>query len=296
MHMPESYRSGTIAKQDASVSSCNNNAASTLIHSPEEEMTNAPIITEVDDHFVGTITLNRPDQLNTFNSEMAAELYRALVDMDDNKKVRVIMVRGSGKAFCAGIDVNELEGKTTIEYRKWIEHMERPLATISRMKKPVIAVVHGVAAANGMGLAVSADLTIAAENAKMGLTAINVGLNCVGPVIPVSRIVGRKKALELLLYGDLIKAPELLSMGLVNKTVPKEELDKQALDWARLLARKSPIAVEIAKTGFYSAEDMDYARQFDYMNEAFARLCSTDDAKEGVKAFFEKRNPVWSLR
>lgn len=259
-------------------------------------MASAPIITDVDDHFVGTITLNRPDQLNTFNSAMAAELYRALIEMDDSETVRVIMVKGSGKAFCAGIDVNELEGKTTIEYRNWIEHMERPLAAISRMKKPVIAVVQGVAAANGMGLAVSADLTIAAENAKMGLTAINVGLNCVGPVIPVSRIVGRKKALELLLYGDLIKAPELLSMGLVNKIAPKEELDEQALEWARLLAQKSPIAVEAAKTGFYNAEDMEYMKQFEYMNEVFARLCSSDDAKEGVKAFFEKRNPVWSLK
>ena len=153
-----------------------------------------------------------------------------------------------------------------------------------------------MAAANGMGLAVSADLTIAAENAKMGLTAINVGLNCVGPVIPVSRIVGRKKALELLLYGDLIKAPELLAMGLVNKIVPKEDLNEKALEWARLLAQKSPIAVEIAKAGFYNAEDMEYTKQFEYMNEAFARLCSTDDAKEGVNAFFEKRNPVWKLR
>lgn len=243
--------------------------------------------------FVGSITLNRPDNLNTFSTPMAGELTEALLDMDGDPEVRVVLLKGAGKAFCAGIDVNELAGKTTTEYRNWIEHMEQPLISIARMKKPVIAQVQGVAAANGMGLVAAADLAIAAENTKMGLTAINVGLNCVGPVIPVARCVGRKKALELLLYGDLIKADEAQRLGLLNRIVPKEELESEALAWAVELARKSPVAVQIAKKGFYSSEDMDYFRQFDLMNEAFARLCSTDDAKEGVQAFFEKRKPVW---
>jgi enoyl-CoA hydratase/carnithine racemase len=127
----------------------------------------------------------------------------------------------------------------------------------------------------------------------MGLTAINVGLNCVGPVIPVARCVGRKIALGLLLYGDLIKAPEAQTMGLLNRVVPKEDLEKEALSWAETLAKKSPIAVQIAKKAFYASEDMDYFRQFELMNEAFARLCTTRDAKEGVAAFFERRNPTW---
>ncbi|PID71827.1 MAG: enoyl-CoA hydratase [Desulfobulbus propionicus] len=251
------------------------------------------LITEVSEKYVGTITLNRPDQLNTFSSPFAVELADALQEMDKDAKVRVILIKGAGKAFCAGIDVNELEGQTPNEYRAWIENMEKPLSCISRMKKPVIAQVQGVAAANGMGLAVSADLTIAADNVKMGLTAINVGLNCVGPVVPVARCVGRKKALELLLYGKLIKGPELKELGLVNRLVPKEDLESEALAWAEDLAKRSPIAVQIAKQGFYAAEDMTYTQQFDLMNEAFARLCTTDDAKEGVKAFFERRNPVW---
>ena len=264
---------------------------------PEEKTMNYEhLLTEVDEQFVGSITLHRPDNLNTFNSGMAGELHQALLAMDDNENVRVIIIKGAGKAFCAGIDVNELAGKTPLEYRQWIEHMERPLIDISRMKKPVIAVLQGVAAANGMGLVAAADLVIAAENAKMGLTAINVGLNCVGPVIPVSRVVGRKKALELLLYGNLIKAPEAMALGLINRIVPKEELEEEAINWARSLASRSPIAVQIAKTAFYNAEDMDYLKQFEYMNEVFARLCSTDDAKEGVSAFFEKRQPDWKMR
>lgn len=254
------------------------------------------LIVETDDRFVGHITLNRPEQLNTFTTPLAAELYQALTAMDSEPAVRVILLKGAGKAFCAGIDVNELAGKTAMEYRSWIEHMERPLVTIAQLKKPVIAQLQGVAAANGMGLAAAADLVIAASNAKMGLTAINVGLNCVGPVIPVARIVGRKKALELLLFGELIKAPEAQALGLVNRVVPKEDLEKEALEWAAALARKSPIAVQIAKKAYYASEDMDYLKQFELMNEAFARLCTTRDAHEGVKAFFERRNPEWEER
>lgn len=259
-------------------------------------MAYANLIVATDDRSIGHITLNRPEQLNTFTSGLAEELYAALTALDRDPGVRVILLKGAGKAFCAGIDVNELAGKSALEYRTWIEHMERPLVAIAQLHKPVIAQLQGVAAANGMGLVAAADLAIAAANAKMGLTAINVGLNCVGPVIPVARIVGRRKALELLLYGDLIKAPEAQALGLVNRVVPKEDLEAEALEWAATLAQKSPIAVQIAKKAFYASEDMDYRKQFDLMNEAFARLCTTHDAHEGVKAFFEKRNPVWEER
>ena len=251
------------------------------------------ILVEILDSNVALLTLNRPDEMNTFNTPMAGELDRALKALDEDHRVRVILVRGAGRAFCAGIDVNELEGKTPLEYREWIEHMEAPLVTISSLDKPVIVQVQGVAAANGMGLMAAADLAIAADTAKMGLTAINVGLNCVGPVIPVARCVGRKKALELLLYGDLIKAPEALALGLINRMAPKDDLDRVALEWAETLAQKSPVAVRMAKTAFYQTEDLHYRAQFAQMNEVFARLCTTHDAKEGVQAFFEKRSPEW---
>ena len=120
-----------------------------------------------------------------------------------------------------------------------------------------------------------------------------MGLNCIGPVIPVSKSLGRKRALELLFYGDLITADTALDMGLINKTVPDDELEKEARNWAAVLAQKSPVALQIAKKAFYSAADMDYSKSFEYMNEAFARLCTAEDAKEGINAFFEKRSPVW---
>jgi len=258
-------------------------------------MTYDTLKVNVGEDFVAELTLNRPGQLNTFTTPMAEALNAALGELDADDRVRVVLIKGAGKAFCAGIDVNELFGKTAMEYRRWIEKMERPLVKISQMAKPVIAQVQGVAAANGAGLAVAADLTIAAKSARLGLTAINVGLNCVGPVVPVSKSLGRKRSLELLFYGELLSAEQAQAFGLVNRVVDDDRLDEEARSWAAELAEKSPVAVQIAKQSYYAAENMDYDRAFSFMNEAFARLCSTDDAKEGVNAFLEKRKPEWKM-
>ncbi|MCP4670516.1 MAG: enoyl-CoA hydratase/isomerase family protein, partial [Desulfobacula sp.] len=131
------------------------------------------VIVEKKDNHIASITLNRPEQMNTFSSQMAIELNEALLDLDADPLVRVILLKGGGRAFCAGIDVSELEGQTPLEYQEWISRMEQPLLNISKLKKPVIAQLQGVAAANGMGLIAAADLVIAASNARMGLTAIN---------------------------------------------------------------------------------------------------------------------------
>jgi enoyl-CoA hydratase/carnithine racemase len=251
------------------------------------------ILVEIGDDFVTEITLNRPSSLNTFNIPLAQELDQALKKLDSENQARVIILKGAGKAFCAGIDVGDFSNKSVMEYRDWIECMESPLITISCIKKPVIAQVHGVAAANGAGLVAAADLAIAGENARLGLTAINVGLNCIGPVVPVTRSVGRKRALEMLFFGDLISAKEAVSMGLINRAIPEADLDKETRNWAVALAQKSPLALQIAKKAFYAAADLDYYKAFDYMNEAFARLCSTEDAREGIGAFLGKRSPVW---
>ena len=243
--------------------------------------------------YVGEITLHRPQHLNTFSLGLARELNCALVELDGRRDVRVIIVKGAGRAFCAGIDVSDFFGKTALEYKEWIETMEAPLVMISRLKKPVIAQVHGVAAANGAGLVAAADLAVMADSARFGLTAINVGLNCIGPIVPVSRSIGRKQALELLFDGQLIKAERALEMGLVNRVVAEAELENETRKWAAELARKSPIALQIAKTGYYNAADLDYYKAFEYMNEAFARMCTSQDAAEGIKAFMEKRSPNW---
>lgn len=253
------------------------------------------VILELRDH-VGVVTLNRPEELNTFSTQLATELNEALRELDKNRQVRAIIIKGAGRAFCAGIDVSELAGKTPLEIRNWIKHMDAHNMTIANMNKPVIAAVHGAAVANGCGLTAACDLTIASEDARLGTTAINVGLFCFGPSAPLSRCLGKKKSLELLLTGEIIDAKEAERIGLVNKVVPREKLEESAMKLAEELARKSPIALQMGKASFYKMSDMGYDEALTYLGEVFTSLCTTEDAKEGVSAFKEKREPQWKER
>jgi len=253
------------------------------------------IIVEKKNH-IGIITLNRPDQLNTFTTTLAAELDNSLLTMDQDKEIRVIILKGNGRAFSAGIDVSVLPMKNILEYRQWIRDMEKSFLTIAHMVKPVIVAAHGVAAANGAGLVTAADLAIVAEGTRIGTTAINVGLFCMGPAVPLSRSLGRKLALEMLLTGDFIDAERAERIGLVNKVVPKDKLMDEAMNLANKLASKSPIALQMGKQAFYTMSDMEFDKAMEYSDEMFAELCTIDDAVEGVNAFKEKRDPVWKLR
>jgi enoyl-CoA hydratase/carnithine racemase len=134
---------------------------------------------------------------------------------------------------------------------------------------------------------------VAAENAKFGTTAINVGLICLGPAVPLARHVGRKKALEMVLTGDIISAAEALQLGLINKVVPPDDLEAETMKLAAKIAQKSPLAVQTGKTGVYALSDIPYHQAVDYMDELFASLSDTEDAIEGINAFLEKRDPVW---
>ena len=246
--------------------------------------------------YIGLITLNRPDQLNTFNTQLALEINESLHELDSDRRVRVIIIKGAGSAFCAGIDMNELVGKSTLEIRDWVKLMDAHNITIAKLSKPVIAAVHGAAVANGCGLAAACDLTIASEDSRFGATAINVGLYCFGPSAPVSRCLGRKRSLELLLTGDIIDAKEAERIGLVNKVVPAERLEDAAMELAHKLASKSPIALQMGKASFYKMSDMGYDGALTYLSEAFTALCATEDAREGVSAFLNKRQAEWKER
>ena len=245
---------------------------------------------------IGIITLNRPQAMNTFNVPFARELNDALWEMEKDPEVRVVVIDANGKHFSTGISLDEFKNKTNKEYREFIHLMDEHNHTIARMKKPVIASVKGYALANGAGLSFACDLTIAAEDAKFGTTAINVGLICLGPAAPLARNVGRKKALEMVLLGEIIPAPEALRLGLVNKVVPPEQLEEATLEWAKKLAEKSPLALQIGKAGIYGVQDMPYHEGLDVLGDMFAALCSTEDAEAGVKAFLEKKKPEWKER
>lgn len=245
---------------------------------------------------VATITLNRPDQLNTFSSELAKELNQGLIELDNQEEIRVIVIKGAGKAFCAGIDVSEFFGKSLKEYRDWVGLMEQMNHVIACLRKPVIASARGFAVANGAGLIAACDLAVVAEGTKIGATAINVGLFCMGPAVPLSRSLGRKRCLEMILTGDTIDAEVAESWGLVNKVVPEDKLDEETMALADKLAQKSPLALQMGKQTFYVMSDMEYGKALEYSNDRFAALCVTEDAHEGVDAFLNKREPTWKMR
>ena len=255
-------------------------------------MENEPILVDKQD-MIGLITLNRPEEMNTFNVPFARELNDALRKMDRDDEIRVIVIQASGKHFSTGISLSEFKDKSHKDYRELIKFMDEHNHTIARMKKPVIASVKGYALANGAGLVFACDLAVAAEDAKFGTTAINVGLICLGPAIPMVRCLGRKKTLEMVLAGDIISAAEAEKLGLINKVVPPEELETSTMKLAAKLAKKSPLALQIGKTGIYGMSELPYHQSIDYMGELFASLCATEDAREGVTAFVEKRKPVW---
>ncbi|MBN2049877.1 MAG: enoyl-CoA hydratase/isomerase family protein [Spirochaetales bacterium] len=234
---------------------------------------------------IAFLTLNRPERKNAFNVPLAKELNRALQEMDKDPDIRVVVIRGSGKDFCVGIDLKEFENRSRGDYDEFIRLMDRHNHTIAEMKKPVIASVRGYAVANGTGLAAACDLTLASETARFGTTAINVGLICLGPAAPIQASIGRKRTLELLLTGRIIDAHEAERLGLVNRVLPDADLDGETRKLAEQLASKSPLALEAGKTGLYRCEDLPYKESLELRSGLFAALCGTEEAKEGVKAF-----------
>lgn len=251
------------------------------------------IVTTVKD-LIGRVTLNRPEANNTFNIPMAEELNLALMEMDENSDVNVVVINANGRNFCTGIDVNFVDGKDMEEYLRWVRLMEKMNITIARMKKPVIASVHKIAVANGIGLVAACDLAIAADNALFGATAINVGLFCMGPAVPLYKSLGRKRTLELIMTGDLVDAEEALRIGLVNRVVKAEELEEETRRYAAKLAEKSPLAIQLGKSSFYQMEDLRFEDALELTNYHFATLCTTEEGQEGVRAFLEKREPKFN--
>jgi enoyl-CoA hydratase/carnithine racemase len=250
------------------------------------------IIIEKNDK-IGIITLNRPQKFNTFSTQLAEELNAGLRQLDEDTEVRVVIVKGSGRVFSTGIDVSEFHGKTPSGYHKWLTLMDQMHFTIASMVKPVIAMVHGYAVANGAGLMAAADFAIVAEGTKIGTTAINVGLLCTGPIIPMSYGLGKKKILEMLLSGDMIDARDAEKLGLVNKVVPAEDLEEETFTFAQKLIAKSPLTIRTGKEFYYQMIDMPFRRRFALNRKVMKRLCTTQDAVEGINAFIEKRQPIW---
>lgn len=249
--------------------------------------TDSAVVTDQEGH-VGSIRLDRPERLNTFSTQLARELDEALAEFEADDSVRAIVVTGAGDAFSAGIDLTEHgDHDDQPEFETWVERMEEPFHTIAEMGTPVIAAAHGHAAANGLGLVAACDLAVAAEGTKFGATAPKVGLFCMGPSVPLRESVTRKRALEMLLTGELIDAETALEWGIVNRVVPEGNHREAAVDLAETIASKSPRGVQMGKRAFYEMEGMGYHEALDFSNEQFAAVCTTRDAHEGISAFLD---------
>lgn len=262
---------------------------------PEDDLESVYIVTAKLGR-IGIVTLNRPEAMNTFTVPFARQLDQALWTMEQDPEVLVVVINANGKHFSAGISLDQFHYKSQQEYREFLYQIDAFYHTLARMKKVTIASVQGYALANGAGLSFACDLTVAADTATFGTTAINVGLICLGPAAPLSRIVGRKKALEMVLLGERFSATEAEKLGLVNRVVPRDQLEAATMQLAEKLAAKSPLALKIGKEGLNRLRDVPYHQGLDAMDDLFATLCATEDAVEGVQAFLGKRRPAWKER
>jgi enoyl-CoA hydratase/carnithine racemase len=239
------------------------------------------------------VTLNRPEQRNALSTPLMEELTRELERQSQRAEVRVIVLRAVGPAFSAGHDLKELVGRTIEEERRVFDICTRMMETIQRIPQPVIAAVQGIATAAGCQLVATCDLAIASEKARFATPGVRIGLFCSTPMVALSRNVGRKRALEMLLTGKPIDARTAAEWGLVNRVVPAAELDRAALELAGEIATASPLTVKIGKQAFYRQIDVPQDDAYRLMGETMATNAMTCDAQEGMRAFLEKRTPVW---
>ena len=253
------------------------------------------------DGAVGTVTLNRPDKLNSFTVDMVQELKDALTMLAGSAAVRVIVLTGAGRAFCAGADVGLL--RSLIEKfdeatgRRLVDGMRGVAAIMRQAPQPVLGSLNGVAAGGGANLALGCDLRIAADTAQIGQVFMKIGLHPDwGGTFFLPRLVGPSKALELLLGADLVDAAECLRLGLVNRVVPAAQLAEATRDWALRIAAAPPLAVRRAKQAVYLSERASLEEMLDYELDAQLACFQSADGREGIAAYFEKRPPRFAGR
>jgi enoyl-CoA hydratase/carnithine racemase len=247
---------------------------------------------------VATLTLNRPEVRNALSRTMIAEIEAALRHLEADPEARVIVLQGAGdRAFCAGADLKGVGDRgTTLQARESFGGLARVLEAMARMRAPIIARVHGFALAGGCGLAAGCDIVLAAEDAVFGLPEIKIGLLPLIVMAPILRAVGRKRGMLMILSGEQVSAREAYEMGLVSRLVPRAELDGAVGALACTLAGYSPTALGLAKEAAATVSDMEYGAALRYLRELITLVALSDDAREGIAAFFEKRPPRWTGR
>ena len=256
-----------------------------------------PLVLRNDADGVTTLTLNRPNVRNALSRPLIAALQAALDAIGEDPAVKVVVLAGAGPAFCAGHDLKEMRAAPTeAAYRATFRECSQMMTTVIRLRQPVIARVHGIATAAGCQLVASCDLAVASQEARFATPGVNIGLFCSTPMVALSRAVGRKAAMEMLLTGDFVPAARAREIGLVNRVVPAEALESEVTSLARLIAEKSPLTLAIGKEAFYRQAELGLDEAYAYASEVMTRNMLARDAAEGIDAFIEKRPAVWEGR
>jgi enoyl-CoA hydratase/carnithine racemase len=255
-----------------------------------------PILLREDEGGIATLTLNRPKARNALSVALMSELQTAITAVGEDDSVKAVILAANGPAFCAGHDLKEVRANPGRDfYESLFQQCSNLMLAITRLPKPVIARVHGMATAAGCQLVATCDLAVAVEGARFATPGVNIGLFCSTPMVALTRNVGRKQAMEMLLTGRPITADEAMAAGLVNAVVPDEaELDRRIAALAGTIAAKSPLTLAIGKEAFYRQLDMPLADAYAYASDVMTTNMLARDAEEGIDAFLEKREPKWT--
>lgn len=248
---------------------------------------------------VAHLTMNAPERLNALSDEMLGALQDRLDQIALDKTIRVVVLSGAGKAFCAGHDLRQMTAMRQAQdggaaaFRDLFDRCSRVMARIQSLPQPVIAQVHGIATAAGCQLVATCDLAIAADGTRFGVNGVNIGLFCSTPMVALSRNIGRKQAFELLTTGDFIGSERAAALGLINRTVAADALATEAATLADQIAAKLGSAVRIGKRAFYEQLQRPIAEAYTYTGDVMVENMLNGDTAEGIDAFLEKRPPDW---
>lgn len=243
---------------------------------------------------IAIVKLNRPERRNALSLDLMRELVRCLDGVGRNRDVRAVILSAAGNVFCSGHDLTEMTGRGVQDYRELFEVCTELMAKIQSIPQPVIAEVQGVATAAGCQLVATCDLAIASEQASFGTPGVRIGLFCTTPMIALSRAIGRKRALEMLLTGTMVSANTAADWGLINRVVPTGQLRAETQKLAEHIAAASSLAVAIGKQAFYTQIDLDQEKAYAYAKEVMTMNNMAADAQEGISAFLGKRAACWS--
>jgi enoyl-CoA hydratase/carnithine racemase len=247
---------------------------------------------EQDGH-CAVVTLNRPQRRNALSLELMLELIECLDGLGRDRVTRVVILAAAGKVFCSGHDLSEMTGRDINEYRRLFDVCAELMTKIQSIPQPVIAEVQGVATAAGCQLVATCDLAVASDQAAFATPGVRIGLFCTTPMVALSRAVGRKRALQMLLTGELVDAATAADWGLVNQVVAADELQAATRKLACRIADASTLTVAIGKQAYYTQIDLDQAKAYAYAKEVMSLNSLAADAQEGIAAFLEKRGACW---